>query len=437
MTQPVFIDPDMNNPSQTNLLINRQTIIDNIITLFSGSAIAQGLGAVTFILTARQLGPEQYGQYTSSITLATFCSIVFSLGLNIWLLREGGKSPNEISKLVGSVITIIAGIGTIWLIGMYILAGLIKSSSLPEDLVRIASVIIWLDSLLLILLTGFKSILRNRINSIIQAAIAALILLLTLLLIWTGEQQASIFMIARACILAISLIVTFIITWRLIKLSSDRKIIKTALKESPPYAVSEFLAWTYMRVDVLIIAFFLDGYSVGLYAPAEGIINTIYIVPLAVHFVMVPVLSNLFVKDIKQAWITTRRFNYVLLVVGLGLFLLVFFGAEYIVLLLGPSYADSLEILKILSIILFFHSLSFGAAAVLVATKQQTQRTIVQTIAVFLNIALNIYVIDLWGITGVALVYVFTEIILFVGYFTLVFRYRRKSLSGLSIMGPS
>jgi O-antigen/teichoic acid export membrane protein len=192
-----------------------------------------------------------------------------------------------------------------------------------------------------------------------------------------------------------------------------------------------------MRVDVLIIAFLLDDYAVGLYAPAEGIINALYIVPLAIHFVMVPVLSNLFQRDINQAWLTTRRFFYVLVLVGLGLFLVVFFGAEFIVLLLGPSYAGSLEILKILSIILFIHSISFGTAAILVATKQQSQRTIVQAVAVFINITLNIYVIGKWGITGIAFVYVLTEIVLLAGYSFLVARYRRKSLSGLSLTGKS
>ena len=81
----------MEEYTSTPTKITRHTIISNIATLFTGSAIAQGLTAITFILTARILGPEQYGQYTASMTLAIFCSIVFSLGLNLWLLQEGGR----------------------------------------------------------------------------------------------------------------------------------------------------------------------------------------------------------------------------------------------------------------------------------------------------------------------------------------------------------
>jgi O-antigen/teichoic acid export membrane protein len=64
----------------TTLRTDRRTVISNIITLFLGSAIAQGFTATLLILTARQLGPAAYGQYASSMALATSLSIIFSLG---------------------------------------------------------------------------------------------------------------------------------------------------------------------------------------------------------------------------------------------------------------------------------------------------------------------------------------------------------------------
>jgi len=109
--------------------------------------------------------------------------------------------------------------------------------------------------------------------------------------------------------------------------------------------------------------------------------------------------------------------------VGLGLFLLLFFGAKYLISLFGPAYAGSQEILQILSAILFFHSITFGVAAILVATNQQKQRTIIQAIAVVINVGLNFLIIQQFGITGVAYVYVLTEVVLLLGYVYLVLRY--------------
>ena len=148
----------MNSPTQ--LQFNRRIIIENIAALFSGSAIAQGLNAITLLLIARQLGPENYGQYTSSLVFATFCSIVFSLGLDLWLLHEGGKAPSKIANLVGSAFSVKLTIGLVWLVVMFIVSIFIKSSALPTDLVRISAITVFISSLYGTLLTAFKALLR-------------------------------------------------------------------------------------------------------------------------------------------------------------------------------------------------------------------------------------------------------------------------------------
>jgi hypothetical protein len=89
--------------------IDRSKIIANIATLFSGSIVAQGMTALTLLLTARQLQVDSYGQYAACITLTSMLSILFSLGLDIWLLREGGKAPHQIGDLAGSVLGVKGG----------------------------------------------------------------------------------------------------------------------------------------------------------------------------------------------------------------------------------------------------------------------------------------------------------------------------------------
>jgi len=421
----------MTKTRQTDFVINRRNIIKNIATLFSGSAIAQFISAITILLTARQLGPEQYGQYTGTMILALFCSIVFSLGFKIWLLQAGGRSPNKIGDLVGSVLAFMVCVGLVWLVAMYFIAEVINSSSMPTELIRLACVIVFIDNLFMVVLTGFKAILCNNVNSILQVASSTLIFFVILYLISTGKKQAAIYMQAQVIVLIISLIFALIIARYYIQIRPSRSSIKLAIIESPPYAISEFLTWTYIRVDVLIIAFVLNDYAVGIYAPAEGIINALYLVPLAINAVMIPVLSKLFSTNINQAWATTRRFIIILFVSGFALFIVLYFGAKYLIYILGSSYANSQEIIQILSIILLLHSVTFGVAAILVATNQQAKRTVIQAIAVVINIGLNFLVINRWGITGVAFVYVFTEFLLLIGYSFLVVRYRKQSFEDI------
>ena len=412
--------------------ITRHTIISNIATLFTGSAIAQGLTAITFILTARILGPEQYGQYTASMTLAIFCSIVFSLGLNLWLLQEGGRRSSQIGNLIGSVLFIKILLGLVYLMLMIVLASLINNSSLPANLVRLSALIVWLHNLFVTSLTAFKAVLRNKTTAVLETVLATVILFFTLILIASNVGKAANYMQMRAIILFFSFLVALLLVKVLLQSNSSWITAKFVLSKTPPYAASEFLAWMYMRVDVLIIAIMLDEYAVGLYAPAAGIIIALYLLPSAINFVFIPVLSKLFATNIRQGWLTAKRLIILLVIVGFSLFIAVLFGAKYFVLLLGSSFAGSQVVLQILSIILFIHSISFGLAAILVANNQQTQRSIIQAITVAINIGLNLIVVRRVGIYGVAYVYVITEVILLVGYLFLVLRFRHKTSTNLS-----
>jgi O-antigen/teichoic acid export membrane protein len=185
-----------------------------------------------------------------------------------------------------------------------------------------------------------------------------------------------------------------------------------------------------MRVDVLIVALLLGEIEVGQYSPAVGIVNAAFLIPAAVYLVITPVLSNLFVTNAQQGWLTAKRGLLLLLVIGSTLSLVLFIMATPTVALLGHSFSGSLQVLQILSGILFVHSLTFGLVAIIIAANLQTQRTIVQVVAVLVNILLNLLVSRWAGIRGTAVVYVITEMVLFSGYGWLVWHYWQQTQAG-------
>jgi O-antigen/teichoic acid export membrane protein len=83
---------------------------------------------------------------------------------------------------------------------------------------------------------------------------------------------------------------------------------------------------------------------------------------------------------------------------------------------LGEAYSTTGELLAILSPILFLKTVSFAAAAFLVAVDWQSHRLIPQAISAAVNIVLNLLVIQTLGIQGVAYVYVISEAVLLIGY---------------------
>lgn len=402
---------------------NRHVIINNIAALLSGSIITQGLTTVTLLLTARRLGAAHYGQYASCLTLTGLTGIVFSLGMDIWLLREGGRDRAGLGKVVGSALAVKTGLGLLWFILVSTLAPLISPSTFPANLVLWSALASWLDSVLATLLTVYKATLRNKTTLILHTASDGAWFLITLILLNRNEIRTTVYVQGRVIALVLSCLLTTHLMIRWLPLKPAFSIMKRIVNESIPFAASELLAVAAMRIDVLIIAFLLGESAVGLYSPAVGLINALFLIPATVYNVSVPVLSYLFANHPKQAWLTAKRSLGLLFLLGAGLSITVMLGASFFTQILGASYANSLPILRLLSIVLTIHSLIFGLVAILVAIGQQEKRTLAQSVAVLANIALNFLIVPRFGIQGAAGVYILTEVILFMGYGWIVHRY--------------
>jgi O-antigen/teichoic acid export membrane protein len=414
--------------------LTRRNVLQSIATLLSGSVVAQGVTALTLLLIARQLGAENYGQYAACLVLAGLTAIVFSLGLDHWLLKEGGRLPRQLGEFFGSVFTLKLVGGIVWLGLISILAFFLNQETYPARLFQLSALTVLLDTLFATALTTFKAGLRNKITSTLEAGSDIAWLLLTLLFIGAGEKRVIVFVSIRALVLAGSLAMALFSARRLVKLSANLAITKRALRESLPFASSDLLALAGMRMDVLIIAFTLGKVATGLYSPAVGLVNAAFLVPAAVYMVMVPVISKLHATDPRQARLTSRR--TIVLLVGIGIVMALGFAisAPYLVGLMGASFRGSLRVLQILSIVLLLKSASFAMAAILVVYGQQGRRTVVQALAVLLNTGSNLLIVSSAGIVGVAWVYVLTELFLLIGYGWLVWRY---ALAGPGLSQPA
>jgi O-antigen/teichoic acid export membrane protein len=405
-----------------NVSPDRRAIAQNIATLFSGSIVAQGMTALALLLTARQLSVDGYGQYAACVAISSMASILFSLGLDLWLLREGGSEPRQLPVYAGSVLAIKGAFGLVWMAAFFLLVPLLKQETYPASLLRWSLLLIWLDTLLATTLTAFKAGLHNRAPSVLEASADALWCGLTVGLIFLGVRQPDTYLMVRVIVSASALMLGWVIFRGNFGLRFELAIARQALRGSFPFAASEFLGMVTMRADVVIVGLTLGKVATGLYSPSVGLINMAFLAPLAVYLVAVPVLSNLYKNHTQQARRTAVRF--ILLSIGLGVLLTAGFAAAapLVVHLLGSAFKGSVEILRILSLVLLFKSVSFAMAAIILATNQQARRTGVQAIAAGFNIFSNILVVYWIGINGVAGIYVLTEVILVVGYAWIVWR---------------
>lgn len=410
-------------------LLTKRKILANIGALVSGTAAARVLSAIVLVIIARQVGPVSFGQYAAGIALATLASVIFSMGLDGWLLRNGNRDDDsDMLSLYSSIAFVIkAGVGLIWLAGMAALVPLLNPDVYPFSIVLLSAVTVWLEEIVNTAWSTFKTALKNQVTLALMLILQVLVLGTTLALTALNVKTILPYLVGRVAAAAITAVIAVIWTTRTFGIRFEWEKVREVIRATLPYGVSMALALIYGRADVTIIGHWLGKEAVGFYTPAVALVSAAVLIPSSIYGVMLPTLSKEHAKGNLSVWDISMR-----LLIGctlLGLILgggLALFAKPLVRLVYGEAYVISGDILQILSGILVLRFMSFALVASVVAVGWQNQRVFAQLIAAAVNVGMNILIVTNWGILGVAKVYVLSEAVLMIGYFSLLYWWHRE-----------
>jgi O-antigen/teichoic acid export membrane protein len=404
-------------------------ILAGIVTLLSGSVVARALAAIGVILLARQVGAEAFGLYAASMTLAKITAVGFSLGLDSWLLRAGSREDQRYSlpALTGASLGIKLGGGALWFVLLVLIAPAINGTAFPRDVVALCALIVLCEEVSASAWSGFQAALATRAASLNMVIFQALVLAGTLAAIARGVDEVAPYLVVRAGAAALGS--TLAVAWlaRSVGVARRAGAARFALRETLPFAASMGLAVVYGSADVTLVAHFLGPTAAGYYAPASTLVATLYLIPAAMYYVMLPVLSRAHATNGALARRMAAQMVAGSATLGVALAApLALLAGPLVSLVYGPEFAPAAEVLTILALVLGLHCVSFSLGAILAAVGRQGERVAVQAFAAALNVGLNLLIIRQWGITGVAWVFVASEVVLSIGYWGLVRRWAKQ-----------
>jgi O-antigen/teichoic acid export membrane protein len=401
-------------------------VLSNIIALLTGSMLSYGLSAIAMVMIARQIGPEAYGQYSASIALVGLTTVLFALGLDVWVLYRGGREPDQLRVSLASAFFLKMVLGIVWLIGWWIVSPNLDQSSFPRILISLAALSLWLEELVKISWNAFKARLRSDLTLTLMLFGQGIFLASTLWLVSQSAQEPAQYMGGKLLAALLGAVASTILVMRRIGLHLHGEAIWPSLKGTMPFAISIALTVIYGRADLAIVASRLTEEAAGVYAPALTVANVLFFVPAAVFGVMVPVLGRGQAGSAARTKVVHRWLFLAMgllgAVLGVGLALM----SDLIInLLYGLSFQASGAILATLSMVVALRCPTTAIAAVLVAEGWQRPRTVVQGFCAALNVLLNLLIIDTAGVMGVAKVYVLTEAVLFLGHLGMYIRWMK------------
>lgn len=364
---------------------------------------------------ARYLGPSQYGVFQYAIAFVSLFSVVANLGIDVILNREIVKHPEKRDELLGTgfKLKLIGGFITIALI--LIAISIINFDSLTRLLIIIYSLSFIFHPLNVIgIYFQAKVEAKNNVKAQIFTVIISSILKVTFILLALPLFYLIIIYTLDSLWQAIGLYYTYkrkklkIINWRF-----NPKLALNLFKDSWPLILANAAAFIYLRIDQVMIEYFLDQTAVGLYAAAVKFAEVWYFIPGIICASLFPAIINAKMSSDKSYRQRLKHLYILMLAVAVLIAIpTTLLAPIFVPAIFGAQYFLSVPILKIYiwsGIGLF---LGWAMNQYLVSENKTMFLFKVNAIAMVVNITLNLILIPIIGLTGAAWTTLFSYMIL-------------------------
>lgn len=335
----------------------RKNYIFNV--LLSGVNLLYPL--ITFPYVARVLQPEGLGQAQFTFNFALYFSVIAAFGIPFYGIKEIGRSRStekDLNKTFSELFT-ISSITSIFCLVIYLLSIIaLPAIEINWELGLIAGFLIFLTPLNLDWvfsgLEEFKLIAQRAIC----IKVIALVLLFTLV---KDSSDVALYL----SILTFSYVGNYLMNLLLIRkrVSFSFSNLNLRKHQKPLLFIlsSSFATTIYTSLDSVVLGLLTDDYEVGIYAAAVKLAKVSLPIVTGLSAVIMPKIA-LAIKEkdlLYERSMINKSFSFIVFLgipISMGLFI---FSEEFILLLSGVTYLQSVSSMMYLSFLPFFIGLGY------------------------------------------------------------------------------
>lgn len=378
---------------------------NNTLWLFSERITRMLLSIGIGILLTRYLNPNQFGTYSYVQSFIGLFILIANLGLDEILVREFVNQNFDSIKLINTAFFLkLIGFLLMILAITFILFSFNFRSELKTYIYIFSISIIFqsfnvIEAYLQAKVMGKQFSTLSLVCLIISSA-------LKILFIYFKASLISFFIliIIDGIILALG---QLYILKRLLNFSFkiqffDKKIAIFLLKNSWPMIFTGVVVSLYMKIDQIMIMNLLNAKAVGEYAAAVKISESWYFIPTVLLTSLFPaILSS---KKDYQKYLNRLKYLYksMIIISLLISIIMTFFSNNLIFILYGSAYQNSGNVLMIHIWSSLFVFIGVANSKWFIAENLQKYYIINTTIGAILNIVLNYFLIEKYGIIAAA-----------------------------------
>jgi len=409
------------------------SITKNISALLIGQIIYKIFAFIMMIIMARFLGVEDFGRFSYAMSFVWIFLFLSDMGLSELFIRDVASNPKLQDSYINNIIPMKILIGAVAYIFIIILAFIFSGDNVKFWLIIILGGSVIMDSMMYFFRSLFRAKETMEKESVLMIIEAFLKLAIIALLINSGMGISRVKLIALG-ILFISAVNLLINLYAFkknhgnIKLSVDVKFWLYLLRNGLPFAGIYILSLINFRIDVIMLSAMKSDYLVGLYNADFKIMEQIFMIPVMLSFVLLPVFSRMSssIDRLKNIFIKTAIFLSIASI--LCVFFCYVFGKWIILTIYGIKFEEAIAYFYVFSWVIvpfflkpIFEKLFYGI-------KRQAIVCFVYTVGIIFHIVFNVIMIPEFGVKGALLGTLLSEIIMVAALMLFLFRVELKGL---------
>ena len=368
---------------------------------------------VVGMLSARYLGPSNYGLISYALSVVAFVIPVMQLGLQFTLVQEYVDRPEQEGKIIGTALAMNMVSAAACIVGVTVFAAVAN----PGEPVTILVCALYSTSLF------FQGI--EMLQYWFQAKLLSKYSSLAMLCAYVVVSAYKIFLLAtekNVCWFALSYTVQYGVTGLLLviayKRNGTQKISFSAITarklfaKSKYYIISSMMAMAFSSTAGILLKLLVGTTENGYFAAAVTSAVVVQFVFEAIIDSARPVILESKKTDQKKYEKNVSRLYCVIIYLALAQSIAFTVFAELIIrFLYGAEYLASVSVLQILIWQTMFSSMGWVRNIWILAEEKHSRLWVINLCGALTNVALNFCLIPRWSACGAAVASVLTQVV--------------------------
>ena len=372
------------------------------------------ISLVVNLLTARYLGPANYGLINYSLSYTAFFTSFCTLGINSLLVKELVDRPDEEGEVLGTAI-VLQGISSILSAVTIVVLVCVIDGDEPMTILIVALCSI---SLLFTAFDTFRYWFQRYLKAkyiAISVFVAYLATAAYRIFLIIGGRHIMWFALVSAmdhlCVAA--MLMLFYKKNAGPKLSFSWSYGKTLLSRSKHFILSGLMVAIYGQTDKMMLKQMLDVTQTGIYTTATTINNLWCFVLAAIIDSLIPSVMEAHKSGDDAVFRQKNRQLYaIVFFISMGMAVLFNIFAELAIwVLYGKAYLPAAMPLRIVSWYTAFSYLGVARDSWIICKNLQKHLFKIYVIAAVGNVLLNFLLIPIWGASGAALASLISQVL--------------------------